>query len=401
MCRAWANIGVEFLFRSVLVGDINQLRKLCSIFDSNAKLGRFVRGIYVYSDGRVRVRDLSVLSMDDCVISLVRHCPNLQVFMADPTIGPSFATVADALRTYCRPSLKLLQWKIPYEMQSKVTPAITCFSKLEALQIHLTPALPDQNKTVAGIRALRGVSFPCLKQLTLRGAVQDITEQIDSWDLPSLTNLTIDFGGNRHDFPDIPELLSSLGPQLELLDLNSIPPLDVPVILSICPNLRTFCFNLDWQLEGVLVERAHPKIENIGLYGLRHAFGVGYAGEVALINPFQAIILRRMNDYNFAAMSKTNFPKLKLVRVLESTVLNDLNKNNGPAEGVCYERWERWWEQCAGQGIRLEDCTGSLLGTLPGTDEDSADEDGSEDEFEPPIAAAEAAPEKDDAKLQT
>ena len=107
-----------------------------------------------------------------------------------------------------------------------------------------------------------------------------------------------------------------------------------------------------------------------------------------------------MNDYNFSAISKTNFPKLKLVRVLESTVLNDLNKNNGPAEGVCYERWERWWEQCAGQGIRLEDCTGSLLGTLPGTDEDSADEDGSEDEFEPPIAAAEAANEKDDAKLQ-
>lgn len=343
------------------------------------------------------MRDLSVMNMDDCIISLVRHCPNLQVFMVDPTIGPSFAIVADALRTYCRSSLKLLQWKVPFENQSKVIPAISCFTKLEALQIHLTPALPDQNKTVAGIRAMRDISFPCLRQLSLRGAVQDIAEQIDSWHLPSLNSLTIDFGGNRHDFPDILELLGTLGPQLETLDLNSIPPLNVPSILSICPGLKTFCFNLDWQLEGMLVERPHQNIENIGLYGLRHAFGVGFAGEVAMVNSFEAIILRRMNDINFAAIVKTNFPKLKLVRVLDTGVLNDLNKNNGPAEGICFLRWERWWEQCAGQRVRLEDCTGNLLGTLPGTDEDDLDEDDSDTDLD--RASAKADEVEDSARI--
>lgn len=33
--------------------------------------------------------------------------------------------------------------------------------------------------------------FPCLKQWSLCGTVQDIAEQIDAWHLPSLNNRTI------------------------------------------------------------------------------------------------------------------------------------------------------------------------------------------------------------------
>lgn len=373
-CRSWARIGTEFMYRSILVSNVNRLRELCTIFDENSNLGWWTKGLYIYSDSREGIRDLSVSRMDDCVISLVRHFPNLQIFIVDPPIGPSFSNVADAVRTYAR-SLKSLQWKIPYEIQSKIVPAIVCMQDLVALEIHLSHPVTESEGTLPGIRALVDISFPHLRELNVCGAVQDLVEHIGSWHMPQLCSLKIDFKYSRDDFPDIVEALATYGPQLRTLDINSIAnaPMDVPSVLSICPNLTTFCFNLDWQLEGNLIARVHQNIENIGLHGLRHAFGVGYASELAEINPFEAIIMRRRNDINFDSLVKKSFPRLCLIRVLDPGLLHDLNKNNGPAEGVCYGRWEKWWEHCTSQRIRLEDCTGSFLGTLPEKDESESE----------------------------
>jgi len=33
--------------------------------------------------------------------------------------------------------------------------------------------------------------------------------------------------------------------------------------------------------------------------------------------------------------------------------------------GKCSTRWERWWDACEGEGVKLEDCSGGLLGNLP------------------------------------
>ena len=140
-------------------------------------------------------------------------------------------------------------------------------------------------------------------------------EQIGEWDLPEITSLTLDFKSCQHDFPDLLEILELHAHQLQLLDLNALFPFDVPAMLMMCPNPKTFCFNLDWQPEGTLVARPHQDIENIGLYGLKHAFGVGFAGAAAQVNPFEAVVLRRRNDVNLAALTKINFPKLSLVRV--------------------------------------------------------------------------------------
>ncbi|KAJ6546203.1 hypothetical protein DFH09DRAFT_1171480 [Mycena vulgaris] len=47
------------------------------------------------------------------------------------------------------------------------------------------------------------------------------------------------------------------------------------------------------------------------------------------------------------------------------------------------ERWERWWEVCRRAGVRLEDCTGGLLGELPQDEPESESEsDEAEDEEE-------------------
>ena len=90
----------------------------------------------------------------------------------------------------------------------------------------------------------------------------------------------------------------------------------------------------------------------------------------------------RTNDLTFAQLTRTLFPALKVVRVLNRTLLSGLERRNGP-EDEAYARWERWEAQCKEEGVRLEDCTGALLGDLPLDSEDEWwDIEESEDEFE-------------------
>ena len=114
-------------------------------------------------------------------------------------------------------------------------------------------------------------------------------------------------------------------------------------------------------MESKLNNSPHPSITTIGVHHLLYAFGVGYA---AKSERFKTEYIQRSNDLNFAALNKHNFPKLQRVRVLSRALLRALKSNNGPSQ-LGLSRWEKWWDQCAQQEIRLEDCTGGLLGTLP------------------------------------
>ena len=82
-----------------------------------------------------------------------------------------------------------------------------------------------------------------------------------------------------------------------------------------------------------------------------------------------------------AALTKTNFPNLKKVRVLSRPLLRTLEKNDGP-EQECLQRWDRWWTQSSRMGVRLEDCTGALLGTLPQVEMEEDDEEDESDDDE-------------------
>ena len=79
-----------------------------------------------------------------------------------------------------------------------------------------------------------------------------------------------------------------------------------------------------------------------------------------------------------AAFNKVHFPKLQRIRALGQSMLNALNKSDGPSgEDGGYVRYNRWSKACLRFGIRLDDCTGESLGTLP---QDDNSEDESEDE---------------------
>jgi hypothetical protein len=126
-----------------------------------------------------------------------------------------------------------------------------------------------------------------------------------------------------------------------------------------------------------LTNRPHEHIAHIGLHGLLFAFGVGLASAYATHDPLRALPVQFTNDVNFSALissQKASFPRLERVRVLNQTVLTDLERADGP-QGTGMERWERWAGMCEAVGVRLEDCTGALLGTLPQKYEDEEQEE--------------------------
>ncbi|TFY61935.1 hypothetical protein EVJ58_g4205 [Rhodofomes roseus] len=368
-CRTWRQLGQEFMYRFLFINDPTNLVRLRPLLD---------RGLGV-----------SIDELERSLVSIIRRCPNLEIFIMDWPIRDSLLSVANALCKYCPTSLRTLHLNVPNSSLAKVIlildglPALTC--------LHLTFDAPTPDNFHLGAAADLALTLGSLEQLALCGPFQDFFEQLMGWELPALRSLSLDFLSYREDLPDIIEFLTQHGSALTFLDINCIPVLDIPTILDLCPQLQTIAFNFDWRLDsaegeawgiGSLVNRPHAHITTIGCHWLHHAFGVGDAAKYAAVDPLVTHIIRRRNDMNFSAINKESFPKLQRVRVLDRMLLRDLEAADGPSPD-CFERWERWWNQCASQGVRLEDCTGALLGTLPDdepeVDESEEEEEGRED----------------------
>jgi hypothetical protein len=218
--------------------------------------------------------------------------------------------------------------------------------------------------------------------------VGTLLEQLRGWDLPSLHSFSLDNGISIQEPQNLVEFFKHHGSKLVLLDLNLKNSIDISLILDLCPSLHTFAFNADRRVTShtsqnniTIVNRPHQHISIIGLHGLSYAFGVGIRYSYAMMDhSFEATYITRSNDLNFAALNKYDFPKLCCIRVVNRGMLEDLNTSNGPStESGGYTRWSEWCSICENTGIRLEDCTGQLLGTLPENDDAEEGEDGDEE----------------------
>jgi hypothetical protein len=344
--------------------------------------------------------------LENALMSIITHCPNLEIFIVEWPMGNTFGPVVDTLATNAAKSLRTVHWNVSREASPKVIWALYSLPHLLSAHIHFENAAEDQDAVHLGSASNLSLSLPHLQQLSLRGHFQEFLEQATGWSIPCLRSFSFDYGNHRTDQPDAIAFLTRHGAKLIFLDLNCIPSLDVPHILQLCPLLTTFNFNADWRIQppgeevpapptsntvsfvnqtmSLLARKPHPNITSIGLHGLMYAFGVGFAAEYATQEPLQAHVIRRSNDLNMAALNRINFPKLQRVRALSRAMLHDLNEENGPSEedgGV--GRYDNWWAMLSGSGIRLEDCTGALLGTLPedeDEDEESDEEEDSEEE---------------------
>ena len=402
-CKQWYRIAYHLLFRCIFLSDIMRLPPLCLILDQYAWLGWYVKRLHLvryYSPKR-----FTIAHVENMLVSVIHHCPNLELFTVEWPITSSFPAIADSLVTYSAKSLRSVQWKIGPDCLAGLIWALDALPGLVSVSIDFenspisasaTP--PDGASEVEDTSPLLGtashisLTLNNLQQLTLRGHSQEFIEQAIGWTLPVLQSFTLDFAAHRNNLPDIAEFLKNHGSQLTFLDLNTIPALDLPEILAACPVLTSFSFNPDWRLpfhadrgDGVpttLLREPHPHITHIGLHQLLHAFlpptdnnGGGGLSQVAMI------LLQRTNDLTFSQLTRAQFPGLKVVRVLNRTLLAGLERQNGP-EDEGYARWERWDAQCTAEGVRLEDCTGALLGDLPLGSDDEWDDEDSEYEYE-------------------
>ncbi|TBU34562.1 hypothetical protein BD311DRAFT_746380 [Dichomitus squalens] len=378
-CRNWRRLGYEFYYRFLFFSNPRNIQRLCALMDTTKDLGKWTRRLHVtryFATGGA-----SSETIQNSLVAVIRHCPKLEIFITNWPLSISFSAIANALCTYSVETLRVLQINIPTLSLPKLIYMLQCLPKLEVLHVEFEGAPPEY--LPLGAAGDLELNLPCLQHLAIRGPFQDFVEQAIAWRLPSLRLLSLDFINYREDFPDIIEFLTEHGQELTFLDLNCIPPLEVSSILDLCPMLETFTFNPDWRLggwehhpflESHLVNQPHANIKTIGLHHLMYAFGVGYAATYNKVDPFVTQSIRRQNDVNFAALNKRNFPRLERIRVLNPTLLTDLEKNNGPSQ-ACFERWERWSRQCQKNNVRLEDCTGAPLGTLPEVDEEEEDDE--------------------------
>ncbi|KAI0702523.1 hypothetical protein BC835DRAFT_1263745 [Cytidiella melzeri] len=368
-CRYLRQIGTEFLYESILIEVPSRILRLCAALDADRHLSLQTKRMHV--SRYFQPTGVSADEMDLAMISIIQHCRYLQTFIFEWPLQRSFTPIADALCHYCRRTLHTLHISIPSAELAKLIWTLDSLQKLVSLHVEIGERHTEENHL--GSASDINLKLPKLQQLSLRGFFTDFIEEATEWEFPRLNSLTLDFINYRDELPDIEAFFNNHGSQLIYLDINCIPPLNLPPVLDLCPSLSSFSFNPDWHLPrdetipyeaSQLVRVPHHGIVTIGLHQLLYAFGVGYAAQYSKVDAISTRYIRSSNDTNFAALTKRNFPNLKTIRLLSRTLLRDLEMANGPDE-VCYERWERWWSQCAGQGIRLEDCTGAELGYLP------------------------------------
>jgi hypothetical protein len=387
-CQSWRRLGLEFLVRYLFFNDPSKLRSLTALLASNPSLGWWTRRLHITHF--LYERSPSLDDFEVALTSVLAQTPNLEIFIVDWPLSRAFGSIADTLGTHCK-NLRTAYWHVPAELLPKVIWAVDALPLLVSLAVEFDAPLKDSDTLTLGSAQDVKLHLPNLQQLILRGYSAEFIEQASGWSLPLLRSFTFDFGSKCEDVPDVLSFLSTHGTSLLFLDLNCIPALDIRTILDLCPLLTTFSFNLDWKIapiaqnadagDGpiVLTNRPHEHIAHIGLHGLLFAFGVGLASAYATPDPLRSLLVQRTNDRNFAALTKASFPKLERVRVLSPTVLTDLERADGP-QGSGMERWERWAGMCEGKSIRLEDCTGALLGTLPQEDEEDEDEEDDEED---------------------
>lgn len=409
-CRQWYRVGYHLLFRFLFVVEPSKLPSLCFALDRNASLGWYVRRLHIYRFYATRRSTLSELEV--MVVSIIHQCPNLESFTVDWPIAPSFFPIADALCTFSTKSLRSIHWSLTPAALPRLIWALDSLPSLVSAFINLDPppqstlvANADDKTLLLGSAGGLAITMPSLKQLDLRGVSTDFLEQLIGWTLPVLESFSLDFVAQRHVLPDIIGFLKQHGSGLTFLDLNTIPAFDLSSVLDLCPVLTTFCFNPDWRLpfhaeannanpnapQPTLLRTPHAHITHIGLHQLLHAFTPSVPrGMAPILSPVATYLIQRTNDLTFTQLTRRFLPSLKVIRVLNRTLLRELEKSDGPEhKNGCFDRWRRWDEQCRREGVRLEDCTGALLGDLPDDEEEESDSEDEEDETVQPSNVSE------------
>ncbi|KAF6760232.1 hypothetical protein DFP72DRAFT_100243 [Ephemerocybe angulata] len=406
-CRKWHNVAYEHLFRCLFFNTPLRLFEVVKILDSQKgaaatenSLGWWTRRLHVcrYSAHELGELGIKYKDMQRALLTIIEHCPNLEIFHVDWPMKEIFGEVALALARHSKRSLRVVHFNVPRNALSKVIWALDSLKFIVAAHIEFEPGHAvrnefgddDEESVHLGSAFDYQLDLRYLYQLSVVGYAREFLEQSAEWIMPSLKIFAYNQATYGGAVPEaILGFLKVHGDCLEFLDLDTNLPVDTRRILDLCPQVSTFAFNADNRImphndrESEVVNRPRPNIHTIGLHGLSLAFGVGPANTAMATTR----LTQRSNDLIMAALSKRNFPNLQRVRALSRPMLMDLNRAGQPNEdngGMA--RWTNWWDTFADAGIALEDCTGDSLGNLPEIpgpgDSDEDEEDADSDEYE-------------------
>jgi len=207
--------------------------------------------------------------------------------------------------------------------------------------------------------------MPELQVLSLRGKQADLLKVVGQWKMPKLCSLSFHFLSDPTCNKLGLVILNNSASQLRILDLDTVMPWDIPSILDRCPNLEQLAFNPDWPLKK-LANQPHRNLRCIGLHELWYASEVGQGAIFSTMYPIRAAGIRGSNNRNILNITHTSFPKIERVRLLNTGLIQEICRTNGPNERQI-PLWHGWIQHAKNEGFVLEDCTGNFLGTDPST----------------------------------
>jgi hypothetical protein len=111
-------------------------------------------------------------SRKNVLVSIIQHCPNLEIFVVEQPLTGASGSVADALKTYASRRLRTVHWNVAGDPLSKLIWALDSLPCLITAHIDIeTPVPSDQECAMLGSASDLPLRLSNLQQLSLRGFI--------------------------------------------------------------------------------------------------------------------------------------------------------------------------------------------------------------------------------------
>jgi hypothetical protein len=360
VCKLWYQLGIEHLFGSVLLEKPEQLGSIAQIVQGHPELAWWVERMTIHP--YIPQREAASSGVATVLQATLCLCQSLEeIHLSFWFSDESTLAIASRLPT----SLRRLVWTVQSHTSALLADVLSRLQALEVLDLSVTDPETEQSEHQITVTPPSEVVMPELWSLSLRGQQAELLNVVVQWKMPKLCSLSFQFLSDPICNKLGLVILNQHASQLEILDLDTVMPWDVASILDRCPNLEQLAFNPDWPLKR-LAHQPHRNLNCIGLHELWYASEVGQGALFSTMYPIRAAGIRGSNNRNILNITRTSFPEIERVRLLNTGLIQAICRTNGPNERQI-PLWHGWIQHAKTERFLLEDCTGNPLGTDPAT----------------------------------